>query len=101
MKTKNKRFAKIKGNASQIFWKKACEDFNVDLSNIFVPLNKQIPQTYIEFRKLLRNLANKTFEIDREYSDRIVLNYPPELRKPYGKGEIVGIDLEKSLVKII
>lgn len=101
MRTEKKRFAKIKANAHNIFWKRVLKDYNVELNRLDIPLNRQIPQTVIDFRKKLGDLANMEMEITKEYNDRIVLKYPPELVKPFGEGKIVGIDLEKDLVKII
>lgn len=101
MNEEKKRFARIKSNASQIFWNRAKKQFNVDEDRWDVSLVEQIPKTYIDFRKTLQNLANKEFEVDNEYNNRIVLKYPPELQKPFGKGKVVAIDLEKDLVEEI
>lgn len=60
-----------------------------------------LPKEAQEHYERLQKLAGMTFEIEREYGDRIVLKYPPSLCYPTedGKGTVCAIDLEQHLVE--
>jgi len=91
MKTKK---AKIKDDASHIFG----EQMNKRFRGASVP-----PKSYYDFHETLRKLQGKTFEVKKEYGNRVCLKYDQETAEKESqesKVNIVGIDLEKSLVEI-
>lgn len=86
----SKQYAKIKKDASTLFTREQRKTYR----------NVPLPREAQRFRELLRKLAGKTFEIDRIYNDRIVLNYPVKIVD--GRGCIVtGIDLAINLVELL
>jgi len=88
-------YATVKPNASSLFHKKNILPILKRTQNI-----SSVPRTYLEFRDHLRKLEGKTFEIVKEYDDRIVLKYPEEMIEEFEPGRsVVSIDLEKYLVK--
>lgn len=56
-----------------------------------------------EFIDTLKKLGGRTLEVDRTYSDRIQLKYPPEMVYYInnGKNPVVGVDMEKNLVEMV
>lgn len=83
--------AKIKKDAPEIFWKQTLEIFRRP---------EFIPKAYRDFKKKLEELAEKEFEVEKEYNNRVVLKYPPELIERLPTGELVtAIDLEKKLIE--
>jgi hypothetical protein len=88
------KHARVKSNAASIFWKKFNRDRNP---------RAPIPRETSEFGDRLKEISGKTFVVDREYDNRVVLQYPPEMvyPMPNGRGKVVAIDMEKDLVEMV
>ena len=59
-----------------------------------------MPKEAREYSIKISELEGKVFDVGREYDERIVLRYPPELVETTKDGKkVVAIDLEKDLVE--
>ena len=88
--SEEKRYAVIREDAHMIYLREQHKRFKGRL-----PINW-------EWYNHLKQLAGKKLEVEREYNDRVVLKYPPEMVKVYPDGrKVVAIDLEKIYVRFV